>query len=162
MAGAPDDVVEQTQRLGEAVAATIVSQTPSNVVIGTWNLRAFGGLTASWQSKKSDSPKRDWRAIEFIAEIIRRCDVFALQEIRREPTAIKHLLARLGAKWRVIVSDVTEGDAGNDERLAFVYNSERVQPSGLVGELVLPEQARRTRSPVRAFAICSRLCPRID
>ncbi|MDQ0664282.1 hypothetical protein QFZ35_002780 [Arthrobacter ulcerisalmonis] len=47
-------------------------------------------------------------------------------------------MARLGDQWQVIVSDVTEGAAGKGERLAFLYDSSRVQPAGLVGEIVLP------------------------
>jgi hypothetical protein len=84
-----------------------------------------------------------------IAEVVRHCDVVALQEVRRHPAALKFLLTALGTSWRAIVSDVTEGDSGNDERLAFVYNSDRVQPSGLVGELVLPDTGG---DPVRQFA----------
>lgn len=37
-----------------------------------------------------------------------------------------------------MISDVTEGAAGNGERGAFPYDSTRAQPSGLVGEIVLP------------------------
>lgn len=48
------------------------------------------------------------------------------------------LLHLLGPRYKVIASDVTEGGPGNGERLAYIYDSERVQPSGLVGELVLP------------------------
>jgi hypothetical protein len=50
---------------------------------------------------------------------------------------LRFLLERLGPNWRVIASDVAEGSAGNGERLAFLYDSDRVQPSGLVGEIVL-------------------------
>lgn len=54
-------------------------------------------------------------------------------------------------RYRVIASDVTEGDPGNGERLAFLYDSKRVQPSGLVvvGEVVLPTAATST---VQQFA----------
>lgn len=56
--------------------------------------------------------------------------------------ALKRLVARLGPDWRVIVSDVTAGTAGNGERLAFLYYSTRVQPAVLVGEVVLPPIGR--------------------
>ncbi|KRQ28147.1 hypothetical protein BKG80_06665 [Mycobacteroides chelonae] len=149
MAAVPPDAVTQRAALRSAVADTIAPQTQTNLLIGTWNLRAFSGLSPTWQAGAGDSPKRDWRAVTFIAEVIRRCDVVALQEIRRDPTALRFLLKTLGPQWRVIVSDVTEGEAGNGERLAFVYNTERVQPSGLVGELVLPAVSDQ---PVRQFA----------
>lgn len=62
----------------------------------------------------------------------------AVQEVRRETTALRFLLDQLPG-WHVIVSDVTEGGPGNGERLAFLFYSMRVQPSGLVGEIVVPE-----------------------
>jgi endonuclease/exonuclease/phosphatase family metal-dependent hydrolase len=139
MPGIPRDVATQRTNVADAVAAVITAQKRNNLIIGTWNLRAFGGLSQTWQATQGDSPKRDWRAVTLIAEIIRRCDVVALQEVRRNPAALRFVLTALGTSWRAIVSDVTEGDKGNDERLAFVYNTERVQPSGLVGELVLPD-----------------------
>ncbi|AOT04342.1 hypothetical protein [Arthrobacter sp. U41] len=69
--------------------------------------------------------------------MITRFNVVAVQESRRKPVALKRLMATLGPHWQVIISDVTEGSAGNGERLAFLYESNRVQPSGLVGEIVL-------------------------
>lgn len=149
MATIPADVITQRDALRSAVADVIAPPTQNNVIIGTWNLRAFGNLTPSWRAANDDSPKRDWRAVTLIAEVIRRCDVVALQEVKRQTAALRFLLDVLGPSWRCIVSDVTEGDPGNDERLAFVYNMDRIQPSGLVGELVLPEVDEQ---PVRQFA----------
>nr|WP_104140636.1 endonuclease/exonuclease/phosphatase family protein [Arthrobacter sp. ZGTC131] len=116
----------------------VPARTESNLLIGTWNIRALGDLTDKWTAGPKDSPKRDRHAIVCLAEVISRFDVVALQEPRRNPKALKHLLATLGPEWQVIISDVTEGSAGNGERLAYVYDSRRVQPSGLVGEMVLP------------------------
>jgi exonuclease III len=76
--------------------------------------------------------------VVLIAAVVAKFDVVALQEVKRNTRALRFLLTELGPSWRVIVSDTTEGDEGNDERLAYLYNSDRVQPSGLVGEIVLP------------------------
>jgi len=138
---APDGVAAELKGLREATEAVVPAKGPGNLLIGTWNLRAFGGLTPSWAARASDSPKRDWRAIALIAAVIRCFDVVAVQEVRRDTTALAFLLDQLGPDWRVIISDVTEGDAGNDERLTFLYDTRRVQPSGLVGEIVLPAAA---------------------
>ncbi|WP_139186692.1 endonuclease/exonuclease/phosphatase family protein [Arthrobacter crystallopoietes] len=83
----------------------------------------------------------------------------AVQEVRRSIKALRFLLQRLGPNWRVIASDVTEGSAGNGERLAFLYDADRVQPSGLVGEIVLPpidEDPRRQFARTPYFAGFSR------
>lgn len=73
-----------------------------------------------------------------MAAVLGRFDVIAVQETRRATSALLGLMDLLGKGWGVIVSDVTDGDAGNGERLTFIYNRDRVQPSGLVGEIVLP------------------------
>ncbi len=144
-AAATDDV----RRLGAALDAALPAKSDANLLVGTWNLRAFGDLTDKWEAGPHDSPRRDWHAVECIAEVVRHFDVTAVQEARRDTSSLATLLALLGPSYRLITSDVTEGDAGNGERLTFVYDTERVQPSGLVGELVLPEG---TLAPVSQFA----------
>lgn len=134
----PAAVRDDLVRLRKALDKQVPVKSPDNVLIATWNLRAFSALTPKWQSGGRDTPKRDWHALACIAAVMERFDVVAVQETRRNTQALFDLLHRLGPDYRVIASDVTEGDAGNGERLAFVYDSSRVQPSGLVGEIVLP------------------------
>ena len=145
----PQEVVTDLSALAAALDVAVPPATGSNLLIATWNIRAFGDLTPSWRSGPTDSPKRDWHAIACIAEVVARFDVVAVQETRRTTTALRALLARLGPTWQVICSDVTEGDQGNGERLAYLYNTQRIRPSGLVGEIVLPAQ---TTGPVSQFA----------
>jgi endonuclease/exonuclease/phosphatase family metal-dependent hydrolase len=137
MTATPEEVLKELTALRGALKA-IPKKTVSNLLIATWNLRAFGDLTEKWDAGPKDSPKRDWRAVVLIAEIVSRFDVVAVQEVRRETTALRRLLEELGDNWHFITSDVTEGDQGNDERLTFIYDADRVQPSGLIGEIVLP------------------------
>ena len=144
----PAAVAEDLDRLRTALDNTIPVRAESNLLIGTWNIRALGSLTAKWTAGPRDSPTRDWHAVACLAEVISRFDVVGVQESRRNPQALKRLLATLGPRWRAIVSDVTEGGAGNGERLSYLYDTERVQPSGLVGEIVLPPDD----NPQRQFA----------
>jgi len=75
----------------------------------------------------------------YIAEIIRQYDVIAIQEVKADTSAIRMLLAEfLEPNWGLIMSDVSAGMRGNTERLAFIFDKRRVQPSGLAGEIVLP------------------------
>jgi endonuclease/exonuclease/phosphatase family metal-dependent hydrolase len=138
------------QRMTDAVTAAIPPRTDNNLLIATWNLRAFGDLTRRWEAGPHDSPKRDWHAVACVAAVIGCFDVVAVQEVRRDTSALRFLLARLGPSWRLLTSDVTEGDAGNGERLTFLYRTDRIQPSGLVGEIVLP--ASPTGQAVTQFA----------
>lgn len=145
----PARVAADLDQLSAALDDQVPSRTDRNLLIGTWNIRALSDLTTSWRAGAEDSPKRDWHALVCLAEVVSRFDVVAVQETRRNTTALFALLERLGPQWRVIASDVTEGTAGNGERLAFLYDAERLQPSGLVGEIVLPPAAT---GPVEQFA----------
>lgn len=136
----PPTVVEDIVRVRRRLDASGVPprRTDRNLVIGTWNLRAFGGLHDDWDENPG-SPKRNLRGLAVIAEVIRRFDVAAIQEVKRETTALRVLMQEfLGPDWGVLMSDVTAGDRGNTERLAYLYDRRRVSPSGLAGEIVLP------------------------
>jgi endonuclease/exonuclease/phosphatase family metal-dependent hydrolase len=105
--------------------------------VATWNLRAFGGLTPKWRAEPGDSPRRDLFDVRCIAEVVSRFDVVGIQEVRGNLAALQTLLEALGPEWGAIMTDVTRGRAGNDERMAFVFDLRRVKPSGLAGELVV-------------------------
>ena len=134
----PADVVAQVDALRAAVDGSISpKRRDQNLLIGTWNLRAFGDLTKAWATDAGVSPKRNLRDIHCIAAVISHFDVVALQEVRGNIRALRHLLKVLGDDWGFLLTDVTKGPAGNDERLAFLFDSRRVRPSGLACELVV-------------------------
>jgi len=111
-----------------------------NILIATWNLRAFGDLTRKWISKKDDSPKRDLHSVLCIAEILSRFDVIAIQEVKSNIRALRDTMKVLGNHWGLILTDVTRGSAGNGERMAYLFDTRRVQLSGLACELVVPKE----------------------
>ncbi|MFD1686737.1 endonuclease/exonuclease/phosphatase family protein [Halobellus litoreus] len=123
--------------LDEAIPPRIYDR---NLLIATWNVRAFGGLTRKWVSDADDTPKRDLQSIRVIGEILRRFDVVALQEVRGNLEALRETLAFLGSDWGLILTDVTRGAPGNDERLGFLFDQRKVQISGLAAELVVPRE----------------------
>jgi endonuclease/exonuclease/phosphatase family metal-dependent hydrolase len=105
------------------------------VRIATWNIREF------------DSPSYGYRmqeAIAYIAEILSHFDLIALQEIRRDLDALEDVKRLLGPSWDYIATDVTEGGAGNRERMAFLFNRDRVWFRKVAGELTLPKGQRVT------------------
>ncbi len=111
-----------------------------NLLIASWNIRAFGKFTEKWISGKEDSPKRDLLSIASIAEVVSRFDVIAIQEVKANISALKAMMEFLGDHWGFILTDVTQGSAGNGERMAYVFDSRRVQLSGLASELVVPKE----------------------
>ena len=92
-------------------------------------------------------------AIYYIAEIISRFDIVAIQEVYKDLSGLNRLMKILGGNWKYVFTDVTEGDRGNDERLAFVYDRRKLRFSGLAGELVLEpiKTSKKTYVPVSQF-----------
>ncbi len=100
--------------------------------IATWNLMHFGG---------GGGYRRSTESLLYIAEIIDHFDLVSIQEVKRDLTQLKDLLrTHLGDDWDYIVSDASEGDAGNDERMAVLYRKNRVKFSRVAGEIVLPPE----------------------
>lgn len=136
----PRFVVEDIVRLRRRIKDSLIPNkiVDKNLLIGTWNIRNLGSVYTEWK-ENTGSPKRNLRSMAYIAEIVKRFDVIAIQEVKRNTSAIRMLLKDfLGPQWGLILSDVSGGDKGNAERLAFIYDKRRVQPSGLAGEIVLP------------------------
>ena len=147
----PASVAAELERLRQAVDAAIArKQLDHNLLIATWNLRMFGSLTRKWTAGAGDSPKRDLRGLLAIKSIVERFDVIALQEVTGDLRALRDLIRALGPHWGFLMTDVTLGSAGNNERMAFLYDTRRVQPSGLAAELVIPPE---WRSEVSAGAL---------
>lgn len=111
-----------------------------NLIVATWNIRAFGGMSDSWVRGADDNPKRNMSDALAIAAILSRFDVIAIQEAKDNLRALRHVLKALGPEWGLILTDVNASQAGNDERLAYVFDTRRVRPSGLAAELVLPDE----------------------
>jgi endonuclease/exonuclease/phosphatase family metal-dependent hydrolase len=137
----PDELAAQVR----AMAAELDAKVPGkrldrNLLIGTWNLREFGGVTQKWLSESDDEPKRDLFSIRAIAELVSRFDIVALQEVQENIQALRTLVRALGHHWGLILTDAVKSQAGDRERLAFVYDTRRVKPSGLACELVVPDE----------------------
>lgn len=104
----------------------IPSKAPNNLLIATWNLTNLG-----LQQRNSD----DYR---LMAEIISWFDIVAVQEIAEDLLGLRQLLAHLPA-YKAIVSD----PGGNNERLGFIYEKDKVELLELVGEVAVPPSQHR-------------------
>ena len=140
-----DTPPKEVQRNIEVLKLDLDSKIPSkkldkNLLIASWNIRAFGNLTRKWDSDNNDSPKRDLHSILCIAEIIKRFDVIAIQEVKANIRALRDTMKVLGENWSMILTDVSKGSSGNGERMAYLFDTRRVKLSGLAGELVVPNE----------------------
>ena len=98
-------------------------------------------LLATWNIRDFDKPAYGQRLDEsvfYIAEIISRFDIVAIQEVYKDLAGLRRVLRVLGGYWKYIVTDVSGGSRGNKERMTFLYDSRKVRFGGLAGEMVLP------------------------
>lgn len=104
----------------------------STLVLGTWNIRNF-------DDNRFCNGHRTIEDFYYIAEIISRFDIIAVQEICDDLDALNQLMRILGYQYDYIVSDITEGRGGNRERLGFIFDRNKVKFKGVAGELVLKD-----------------------
>ena len=135
----------------------IGNRLPGSLIIGSWNIRAFdGGLARLDES------------YHYIAEIISAFDICAIQEVREDLGPLKRLKHLLGPNWDYFVTDTSDHKGGNNERMAFFYDTNKVIFRNLIGEIVIDADALSTgqqiaRSPFFAafqagwfrFTLCS-------
>lgn len=145
-----EDIVRLRRQFEDTDNPLPYKKIDQNLLIGTWNIRSFGRVFRSWE-RNPGSPKRNLRALAYIVEIIRRLDVVAIQEVKRDLSGIRMLVDWLGSDWGLIYTDVTAGEKGNLERLGFIYDRRRVQHTGLAGEIVLPPKKDDEEDPVEQF-----------
>ena len=101
-------------------------RSPGSLIIGSWNIRAFDGGVA-----------RENESFHYIAEVIDHFDICAVQEVKENLDPLKRLLNLLGPHWDYFVSDITTGSSGNFERMAFLYNTNKITFRNIIGEIVL-------------------------
>lgn len=103
-----------------------VKKAEQSLLLATWNIKELGHL-------KERLPE----SFFYMAEIISKFDLIAIQEIKSSLNGLNKIMRLLGPDWGYIITDITEGRAGNSERFGYIYNKKKVVPSGLSGEIVL-------------------------
>jgi hypothetical protein len=100
---------------------------------------------ASWNLREFDNTKYGFRtrdAMIFIAEIMARFDIIAVQEVNKDLKALKDLLRLMGPDWSFLATDQAPKGRGNAERFAFVFNTKRVRSTLIAGEVTLSGKDR--------------------
>ena len=90
-------------------------------------------LLASWNIANIGAQDRTLNAKRLIAHILKRFDLIAVQEVNDRFRTFASIVEMMGNNYKYIMSDT----AGNAERLAFVYRTDKVIPTNLFGELAL-------------------------
>jgi endonuclease/exonuclease/phosphatase family metal-dependent hydrolase len=94
----------------------------NHLLLGTWNIANLG------------LHKREERDYQVLAEILSWFDLMALQEVNERLGGLRSTQEFLPPSFKVLFSD----KAGNNERLAYLYDSNKVSPLEKVGEIAIP------------------------
>ncbi len=124
-------LLDLNQKLTQEVPQKNLNQ---SLLLATWNIREFDSTKGGERTEES---------FAYIAEIISSFDLVAVQEVREDLSALERLQKTLGPWWAYIVTDVTEGQPGNRERTAFLFDKRKVRFAGVAGEAVIPPTAVR-------------------
>jgi endonuclease/exonuclease/phosphatase family metal-dependent hydrolase len=100
-----------------------------SLLLATWNIRELGG---NKQGPRSDE------SLYYLAEVISAFDLVAVQEVRSNLEPLNKLTKLLGSWWKYLLTDVTLGHRGNDERMAFLYDSRKIRFGGFTSQVVIP------------------------
>lgn len=125
-------------------------------------------IVASWCLNRFASPITRIESIYYLAQVISAFDIVSLQKVAQNLDGLNLLLDILGPEWKYLITDVTLGAMGADERFAILYYSPRVTFKNISGGIVLPansliEGQQFARTPLLAsfqtshvhFRVCS-------
>ena len=90
-------------------------------------------LLGSWNIANLGAQRRTAGALELVTHILKRFELIAVQEVNEEFRTFAKIVRNMGAKYDYIMTDT----AGNNERLAFIYDTTKVKPLNMFGELAL-------------------------
>jgi len=91
-------------------------------------------LLATWNIANLGLQKREASDYLVLAEILSWFDLVALQEVNDRLAGLRGIQQFLPASYKVLFSD----KAGNNERLVYLYDSAKVTPLEMVGEIAIP------------------------
>lgn len=100
----------------------------SSFHLATWNIRDLGSTKFNPRARLPES-------LFYIAEMISAFDLVAIQEVNDHLTEFESIMKLLGPHWTYIVTDAS----GNQERLAFAYDTRKILFRRIAGEIVLPK-----------------------
>jgi endonuclease/exonuclease/phosphatase family metal-dependent hydrolase len=100
----------------------IPNKTKNTLLLVTWNIANLG------------LQKRREKDLKLIAHMLGWFDIAAIQEVNDNYADLKAIVALLPKSYRMLISDA----AGNNERVAFVYDSSKVEQLEKVGEIAIP------------------------
>ena len=137
---AADDQTARATATGDKTLAAfgLPERRANSIVMGTWNIRKFG-----------DAKGHTDNARAFYAKFAARCDLLAVQEIMDNMFSLRDLRDRMQAlvptaNYQILCSDVTGkglDGKGLAERLAFIYDANRIVHTGIASDITFDRSA---------------------
>lgn len=122
------------------LSAAIPDRSSATILVGSFNLQRLG----------PSKLKKPW-VMEKFAEIIRRFDVIALQEITsKDQNTLPTLIAKvneLGARYSYTISPRIGRSASYNEQYAFVFDTQRIQGGSQFSYVVQDDRDMLHREP---------------
>lgn len=98
-----------------------------SVLLGSFNIRKLG-----------DVASRSEETWAFLADVCRRFDLLAVQEVMDDLSGLRELQERMGPDFALVVSDQTgvfPGERGLGERLGFIYRWDTVERREMASDI---------------------------
>jgi len=102
-----------------------------NLLLATWNLHEFDSNRAGHGHRLPES-------FLYIGEILSAFDLIVLQEVDEDLSPLERLLFTMGSNWDYIATEAGRGTR-HGERMAFVYDCNRVVFERMTGAMTLPD-----------------------
>lgn len=126
----PDEEVQTLRRWrDDEPGRAIPAKQDNKLLLASWNIANLGD---------SDQP-RDDGDIHLIAEILSWFDLIAIQEVKEDLEDFRRLQSALPTSYKAVLSD----QAGNNERMVFVFDTTRIKRLELAGEIAIPPASHR-------------------
>lgn len=108
---------------------SIPRKSAGNVLVASWNIANLGDR----------GQPRDTADYRLIAEMLSWFDVIAVQEVKEELEGLRGVQLFLPSSYKAIFTD----KGGNEERLVYLYDSDKVERLELAGEVAVPPKDHR-------------------
>ena len=101
-------------------------------------------LVGSWNIANLGAQERKPKHYKLLGEVCSWFDIVAIQECRDDLSGLRGIVNQMPAGYQLLFSDV----AGNDERMAFIYDSAKIERLEMAGEVaVAPASHRHVKLP---------------
>jgi len=139
----PSEVRDAVSRLREALASAVPPKLlDRNLLIGSWRWPMVFRLAPVWISQDRANGERDLRAVHLLAEVVRHFDVIAIQGVMANAPTVLAVMDLLGPDWAFLMTGLSR-ETTYRERTAIIFDTRKVLPQGLAGQIVLPQHGKR-------------------